>query len=83
MLLAYSAPKSSVVKPELTDIVIGLIDGQLAGADGVEGGWVGLVLEVGAVGVGALAATTGNCKQLQIRLRLSYGEIITPIKQIV
>ena len=50
--------------PELADVVIGLVDGQLAGPDGVEGGRVSPVLEVGAVGVGALTAGPGDWKKI-------------------
>ena len=49
-----------LVLPELADIIIGLVYCQLAGPDSVERGWVGLVLEVGAIGVGALTTGPGD-----------------------
>ena len=46
--------------PELADIIIGLVNSQLAGPHGVERGGVGLVLEVGAIGVRALTTGPGD-----------------------
>ena len=48
------------ILPELADIVVGLVDGELAGADRVEGGGVTRVLEVGAVVTRRLTARLGN-----------------------
>jgi len=49
------------VLPQLADVVLVLVDCQLARADRVKGGRVSRVLEVGAVGAGALAAAVGDC----------------------
>lgn len=48
--------------PELADVAGGLVDGELAGADGVISGRVARVLEVRAVGGRAVAAGLGDWK---------------------
>ena len=48
------------VQAELTHVGVGLVDGQLAGANAVEGGRVALVLEVGAVIARTFAASFSN-----------------------
>ncbi len=46
----------------MADIIVGLVDGELARSDGVEGGGVAGVLEVGAVVARRLSTRLGNFK---------------------
>ena len=58
------------IAPQLTDVVLGLVDCQLARANCVKGCWVPLALEVGGVSGGAFTAGVGNCN---IRKTVSSG----------
>ena len=48
--------------PQLADVILGLVDRQLARSNCVKGSWITRALEVGAVGAGALTTGVGNCE---------------------